>query len=186
MYGMVNNAFRRYVIDHDGEHAWNDIVTKAGLETAEFGAMMTYDDSVTLSIVEAMVAESGRDISELLREVGKSWVAFAKSTSFAGLLAMAGRDFETLMGNLDEMHAKIKSSLQAIRPPSFRCNRRADGLLEITYSSEREGLFPFVEGIFEGLAAEFDQNIAIIDFEPLSPSSAKWTLATTAVAGEAA
>lgn len=186
MYGMVNNAFRQYVIDRDGERAWNEIVAQAGLETAEFGAMMAYDDSVTLSIVGTMVSQSGRDTEELLRDVGKSWVAFAKSTPFAGLLAMAGRDFETLVGNLDDMHAKIKASLSTIRPPSFACKRRDDGLLEITYHSEREGLFPFVEGIFEGLAANFGEEVEIVDFQPQSPSSATWTLAVAAKAGQAA
>ena len=186
MYGMVNNAFRRYVIDRQGEPAWNEIVEQAGLETAEFGTMLAYDDSVTLSIVGTMVTLSGRDPAELLRDVGKFWVGFAKSTPFAGLLAMAGRDFETSVGNLDDMHAKIKSSLPEIRPPSFDCLRREDGLLEITYRSEREGLFPFVEGILEGLAADFDETIAIVGFEPLSDCSAKWTLATAAPAGEAA
>ncbi len=186
MYGMVNNAFRQYVIDREGEQAWNDIVAKAGLKTPEFGAMTAYDDGVTLSIVAAMVAQSGRDIGELLRDVGKSWVGFAKTTSFAGLLAMAGRDFETLVGNLNDMHAKIKVSLPTIRPPVFDCRRREDGLLEITYQSEREGLFPFVEGILEGLADNFGERVDIVEFEQLSPCSARWVLAVALVSGQAA
>lgn len=186
MYGMVNNAFRQYVIDREGENAWNDIVAKAELEIAEFGAMMPYDDSVTLSIIRAIVAQSGREAEELLRDVGRSWVGFAKSLPFAGLLAMAGRDFETLVSNLDDMHAKIKVSLPTICPPSFACRRRDDGLLEVTYQSEREGLFPFVEGIFEGLATDFGEQLEVVDVEPLSPSSARWTLKTAAISGRAA
>jgi hypothetical protein len=186
MYGMVNNAFRQYVIDRDGEAAWNAILAQAGLETAEFGAMTAYDDEVTFSIVGTMVAESGRDIGELLRDVGRSWIGFAKTTHFAGLLAMAGRDFETLVNNLDDMHAKIKVSLPTIRPPSFDCVRRDDGLLEISYHSEREGLFPFVEGILEGLAADFGEQVDIIEFEQVSPSSAKWIMSVVMMSGEAA
>lgn len=186
MYGMVNNAFRQYVIDRDGESAWKDIVAKAELEVPEFGAMMPYDDSITLAIIATIVSRSGRNIEELLRDVGKFWIAFAKSTPFAGLLAMAGSDFETLVGNLDDMHAKIKAILPTLRPPSFACHRRQDGLLEITYQSDREGLFSFVEGIFEGLAADFDQQLEVVDFEPLSSSSARWTLAVTVKSGAAA
>ncbi|MDH3659972.1 MAG: heme NO-binding domain-containing protein [Alphaproteobacteria bacterium] len=186
MYGMVNNAFRRYVIDREGEAAWNEIVAGAGLETAEFGAMVPYDDSVTLAIVGAMVSRSGRDVEDLLRDVGKSWVGFAKTTPFAGLLAIAGRDFETLLNNLDDMHTKIKPSLPTIRPPSFACRRRDDGLLEITYHSERESLFPFVEGIFQGVAEDFGEEIEFVDFKPQSPTSATWVLAISSAAGEAA
>ncbi len=186
MYGMVNNAFRQYVMEREGEGAWNDIVAKAELEIPEFGAMMPYDDTVTLAIVGAIASRSGQDVEKLLRDVGRFWVAFARSTPFAGLLAMAGRDFQTLVGNLDDMHAKIKASLPTLRPPSFACHRRADGLLEITYQSEREGLFPFVEGIFEGLAADFGEELEVVDFEPLSLSSARWILAVTAKSGEAA
>ncbi|MEL6964277.1 MAG: heme NO-binding domain-containing protein [Pseudomonadota bacterium] len=186
MYGMVNNAFRQYVIDREGEHAWNAVIAKAGLETLEFGAMKAYDDQVTLSIVGTMVAESGRNIDELLRDVGKSWVGFAKTTPFANLLAMAGQEFETLVSNLNDMHAKIKLSLPDIRPPSFDCRLCEDGLLEITYQSEREGLFPFVEGIFEGLAEHFGQRLSIVEFDQLSPSSARWTLSVAMMSGEAA
>ena len=103
MYGMVNNAFKQFVIDHEGEDAWDEIVSNAALETAEFGATMAYDDSVTLAILGAMVSRSGRDAPDILRDVGRSWAGFAKTTSFAGLLAMAGRDLQTLLGNLDGM-----------------------------------------------------------------------------------
>ena len=186
MYGMVNNAFRQYVIDRDGEDAWNAIIAETGLEAAEFAAMTAYDDEVTLSIVGTMVAQSGRDVEELLRDVGRSWIGFAKTTPFTNLLTMAGRDFETLVGNLNEMHAKIKVSLPTIRPPRFDCLRRDDGLLEVTYHSEREGLFAFVVGILEGLAADFGEQVDIIEFEQLSPSSAKWVLAVAMLSGEAA
>ena len=186
MYGMVNNAFRQYVIDRDGETAWNDIVTEAGLETAEFGAMTSYDDDVTMTIVEAMVARSGRDIDDLLRDVGRSWIGFAKTTSFAGLLAFAGSDYATLLGNLNDMHAKIKASLTAIRPPAFDCVTREDGLLEVTYQSEREGLFTFVEGILLGLAEEFGETVDIMVFQQLSPCSARWILTVRQLSDEAA
>ena len=186
MYGMVNNAFRQYVIDREGEQAWNDIVAGAELKTPEFGAMTAYDDGVTLSIVATMVERSGRDVGELLRDVGTSWVGFAKKTPFAGLLAMAGRDFETLVGNLNDMHAKIRVSLPTMQPPGFDCRRRDDDLLEISYQSDREGLFPFVEGILVGLAENFGEQIDIVEFEQLSPSSAKWVLAVAVTSGQAA
>lgn len=186
MYGMVNNAFRRYVIDHQGEAAWNDIVARAELETAEFGSMMAYDDSVTLSIIGAMVSESGRDPDDILKDVGRSWVRFAKTTSFAGLLAMAGQNFESLIGSLDDMHARIKTSLPALRPPSFDCQRLDGGLIEVTYHSEREGLFPFVLGVFEGLADDFEEQVDVVEFEQLSSSSAKWTLKMVTTATHAA
>ncbi len=186
MYGMVNNAFRRYVIEREGEPAWNEIVDQAGLECSEFAAMAAYDDSVTLSIVGAIASQSNRNIDELLQDVGKSWVAFAKTTPFANLLAMAGKDFEALIANLDEMHARIRTSLPTIGAPSFSCDRQENGLLEVTYRSQREGLFPFVQGIFEGLAADFGQEVEIIDFEPISASSAKWTLKIATTCDKAA
>ena len=186
MYGMVNNAFRAYVIDHQGEAAWNDIVERAGLDVGEFGGMTPYDDSVTLAIVGAMVQRSGQSVDDVLRDVGRHWIGFARTTPFANLLAMAGTDFASSIANLDEMHARIQTSLPTIRPPSFACSTRDDGHLEITYHSERDGLFPFVIGVLEGLAAGFGQQLEVIAFEALSPSSAKWTLKVAAMAEHAA
>ena len=48
MYGLVNNAIRQQVIDHEGEAAWKDIVAGAQLETPEFDAMTLYDDTPRL------------------------------------------------------------------------------------------------------------------------------------------
>lgn len=152
------------------------LVGEAALKTSEFGAMMAYDDASTLAIVEAMVVRSGRGLDEVLHDVGRSWVSFAKTTPFATLLSMAGRDFASVIANLDDMHARIRTSLPTMRPPSFSCELGEDGLLEVTYRSEREGLFPFVTGVFEGLAADFGQKLEIVAFEALSPSSAKWSL----------
>lgn len=186
MYGMVNNAFRAYVIENHGEATWHDIVAQAELDVREFGGMTPYDDGVTLAIVGAMVQQSGQSVDELLLRVGRYWVGFAKRTPFANLLAMAGRDFATLIANLDDMHARIQTSLPAIRPPSFACSTRDDGLLDVTYRSEREGLFPFVLGVFEGLAADFDQALEVVAFETLSASSARWTLKVEATSRHAA
>lgn len=55
MDGMVNNALRAYLINEKGDTAWQELVDQAALETSEFGATMSYDDAVTLSIFGAMV-----------------------------------------------------------------------------------------------------------------------------------
>lgn len=186
MYGMVNNAFRAYVIDKHGDAAWTDIVGKAELEVGEFSTMSAYEDAVTLSIVGAMVQQSGQGIDTVLRDVGRYWVTFAKTTPFGNLLAMAGGDFAAVIANLDDMHARIQASLPNMRPPGFACRLGDDGLLEVTYHSERESLFPFVLGVFEGLASHFNQALEVVEFDVLSTSSAKWSLRCTTVKEEAA
>lgn len=182
MFGMVNNAFRAYVIETEGHAAWQDIVDRAALRADEFSAMAPYDDAVTLSIIGSMAEQSGRTVDDVLRDVGRYWVTFAKTTSFANLLAMIGRDFATVIASLDQMHARIQTSLPTLRPPAFSCRECDDGLVEVTYVSAREGLFPFVLGILEGLSAEFGQEIEVVTFETLSAYSAKWTLRCHSVA----
>jgi hypothetical protein len=55
----------------------------------------------------------------------------------------------------------MRSSFPEYRPPSFRVIALEPGLLQVDYYSEREGLLPFVEGLFEGLGAHFGEEVEL-------------------------
>jgi hypothetical protein len=180
MYGMVNNAIREYVIETFGAENWEKTARSADIETGEFGSVMPYDDAITFSIVGSACQVLKRDPGDFLRAVGVHWVNFGSRSAFSSLLRFGGHTFEDFVGNLDDMHLKIKASLPELQPPSFRVEPIHEGQIRVTYHSEREGLFPFVEGLFEGLSDYFDQPVEIVNFEQLSQGAGVWTLKVAA------
>jgi len=176
MYGMVNNAVRSFVIESHGAQAWARICERAGVDQGEFAAVLPYDDALTLELIAQSSAATGDSVEQLLHKIGRYWVHFAVRSSFGPLVAFGGAHFEEFLGNLDAMHSKIKSSLPKLAPPSFKVEPLGDGTLRVSYLSCRDGLFPFVEGLFEGLSEHFGQEVAILGFEKLGPGRAQWIL----------
>lgn len=176
MYGMVNNAIREHALATWGEEVWRGMADAADIPVDGCATLQPYADAKTIALLVAAAEHSGAPLEQILRDVGRAWVAYAGLTTFAPLLATAGTDAATMIENLDAMHTHIKASLPELVMPRFSCQRGADGALDVVYSSEREGLFPFVEGLFEGMAARFGQGLDILEFTQLSASSARWRL----------
>lgn len=176
MYGMVNNAIRALVVGQHGGELWARVCDEAGVDSAEFAATMPYDDAISLRLIQQSAAATGVSVEVMLHEIGRYWVQFAARSSFGPLIQFGGAHFEAFLGNLDAMHSKIQASLPELAPPSFNVEPACDGTLVVTYRSSRDGLFPFVEGLFVGLAEHFSQPLEIVGFDRLGAGEAKWVL----------
>lgn len=150
MYGLINEAMRRHVVETAGPAAWAAITDRAGTGQS-FAALHYYDDSVTYTLVGAASEELGAPVDELLRGFGRYWSMRVGPESYADLLGATGTDVVGVLRSLDEMHARLQSLYPDLRPPSFDVDELADGRVEVHYRSEREGLVPFVVGLLEGL-----------------------------------
>lgn len=176
MYGMVNDAIREYIIETYGDSEWQNVAKAANVDTREFGSIIHYDDGVTLAIIGGACSSLKIEPPDFLRSVGMHWVDYASRSPFASLMRFGGRSFESFVANLDTMHSKIKVSLPNLKPPSFLVTTSSENQIQVTYRSDREGLFPFVEGLFAGLSKFFDQPVEIMSFQAHSAGSGTWML----------
>ena len=72
MYGLVNRALQQLVCSQRGEHIWNEIRAKAGVEDEVFMRMDSYPDDVTHRLVAAasdVLATPADAAGALLREL---------------------------------------------------------------------------------------------------------------------
>ncbi|MGB0648138.1 MAG: heme NO-binding domain-containing protein [Bradymonadia bacterium] len=160
MYGMVNDAVRGLVRSAFGEEAWKQIHTKADAPES-FVAMQTYDDEVTYNLVGAAVEVLQLDAETVLQTFGKYWVSDVATEHYASLMSNTGISFVDFVKNLDHMHQRIRTTFPDYQPPSFRVIDIGDDRIQVDYYSKREGLLPFVEGLFDGLATHFNTVISI-------------------------
>jgi len=179
MYGLVSRGIKQFLIDGHGEEAWADICTRAGVRDEDFNIRKNYADGDVYALVEAASDMLGMSSDEVLVAFGRYWPSFAKNTRFGRLLTFGGNDFESLMRNLDHMHASIAQSLPGIRNPSFTVENAPDGALLVTYYSEREGLGSFVVGLLHGCAALFGQSVTV-ELLPPEQTSGRYMVRTVA------
>jgi Haem-NO-binding len=150
VYGMINEAMRRLVVEGEGTEVWGRVAARA--ESPEsFAALAYYDDDVTYRLVDAASLELGTPATELLRKFGRYWSLRVGPENYGDILGATGTDVVSVLDNLDEMHARLQVLYPELRPPSFTVIEEGSATFEVRYSSEREGLAPFVLGLLEGL-----------------------------------
>ena len=161
MYGMINLAVRKMVVENHGEAAWTRICAGAKLTDDDFSSLQKYPDQMTYDLVAAASRELGVDADAILETFGEYWTSYAQETSFANLLRFGGRSMAEFVRNLDQMHAKIKFSLPDLQPPMFRVTEEDESGFRLHYHSDRPGLAPLVRGMLKGVARMYGTEIDI-------------------------
>jgi hypothetical protein len=150
VYGMINEAMRRHVEETAGADAWGRIAVRADAPRS-FASLHYYDDAVTYALVGAASTELGAPAEDLLRSFGHYWSLRVGPENYADILGATGTDVVSVLTHLDEMHARLQVLYPELRPPSFTVVDDGSDSFEVHYTSEREGLAPFVVGLLEGL-----------------------------------
>lgn len=176
MYGVINKSLRDMVVEQFGEAKWSEVLQRSGVPDDSFLAMQSYDDDITYSLAQACADEMEIDLSDALRAFGVHWVENTVAKQYETLMRAAGSDMLSFLGNLNNLHDRISSTFLNYRPPSFEIKKDGGEQVEILYLSERVGLTPFVEGLLHGLAARFNQEMAIIEIVPQPVARGEQTL----------
>ncbi len=151
MYGMVNQAFKQFVVGKASAEQWMQIARKAGESGDDYLVMKSYADDVTYALVANCCSQMQIAAADLLFEFGKYWIHFARQSPYQSLLADARGNLFDMLRALDKMHYQIARNLPDLRPPSFRVKAIDARTVHLLYYSERAGLEDFVRGLIAGL-----------------------------------
>lgn len=160
MYGMVNKAMHKMVVDFHGEETWLRIRERAGCEIEDFVRMDAYPDAVTYGLVGAAVEELNADPAALLRDFGVYWISYAQESGYRDFF-QACDSYISFVQQLDAMHARLQLAFRELRAPQFACTVLSPTSVRVVYRSQRHGLAPFVIGLFEGLGPVFSVKVAV-------------------------
>lgn len=155
MYGMIHRAARQMLTEQFGATVWHEIEKSAGVSEDHFISGASYEDRITLSIIDATSSVTGTGVADLLRNLGRYWIKFAGESAFASVMKMAGDNLPAFISNLNRMHGAIQSSMPNAILPEFALVRHDTNGLSVRYDSERSGLESFVAGLLEGLLNRF-------------------------------
>lgn len=161
MYGMIHQAARTLAIARLGQAEWDAMLEINGLSGRHFISMEYYPDAETMKLVGLISDRLGCDMDATFHEFGRHWVEFARSSAYGRVLQMAGGELTAFIGNLDRMHATIKSSMPRAALPGFEVLSSDADAIRVRYSSERRGLAPFVQGILTAVAERFGEPVEV-------------------------
>lgn len=161
MYGMIHRAARDFAMETLDEQVWQSILTKINFDNGHFISGQHYSDEDTFALIGALSEHLNTPVPGLLTAFGRYWIQFTGRSDYAAALAMAGDDLVTFLCNLDELHHGIQANMPDARLPSFSVLSSDEDQIVLLYTSERQGLESFVEGLLQGLLAKFSESGAI-------------------------
>ncbi len=161
MYGLVNKGVEELARAVAGDDGWERIRARADVHEVEFVGLTAYPDDLTYRLVGAASEELGMSTDEVLDAFGEHWVTYTAEQGWGPMLAAAGADLTTFLLGLDAMHARIRLTMPALAPPSFRCTDVTATSLRLHYHSHRDGLAPMVTGLLRGLGVRFDTQVQV-------------------------
>jgi hypothetical protein len=167
VYGVINKSLKDMVIEQFGTARWTSVLERSGVPTDSFLTMRSYDDQRTYALAQACADELGISLADALRAFGAHWVEHTLAHEYSTLVTASGNTLIEFLENLNALHDKISSTFLDYQPPEFDVTVRANGELEILYTSQRTGLTPFVEGLMLALGKRFGEPVEVLNIESI-------------------
>lgn len=108
MHGLINRAIEMFVRDTYGRKAWVALALRCDVGAAGFEAMLTYDDAITLALLQDLAQEQDRPVETLLEDIGTYLVSHPSSERVRRLLRFSGDDFTEFLRSLDDLPARAR------------------------------------------------------------------------------
>lgn len=159
MKGIVFNLLEEVVRREHGEHTWDQLLDRAGVDGI-YTSLGSYPDADMMKLVGAASAALGVSTDDVLRWFGRAIMPdFVKR--FPEFFA-AHRDTRSFLLTLnDVIHPEVRKILPGAEVPEFDYDTSSEAELLMGYTSSRR-LCAFGEGLING-SADFYGEKAKID-----------------------
>jgi hypothetical protein len=162
MYGLVNRAFQRFLMETYGDDAWADVAREIGLRSEGFEPLLSYPDALTDRILQAASGRLGQPAGELLEDLGTFVVAHPSYEPARRLLRFGGADFVDFLHSLDALPDRARLALPGLDFPTLQVDAAPPDRVVLTCGSGLEGFSHVLCGVLRGIADDYGA-LATID-----------------------
>jgi hypothetical protein len=161
MHGLVHRSVRSLVVSAAGEATWGEILTATQMGEADFLSMESYADESTLKLLGGVCARLQLSVDQALLALGRHWITFVEKEGYAAMLHLFGSDLRSCLKSLNQMHARMGTSLRGIHFPRFDVLSEDPKEILLEYQSTRSGMLSFLVGLLEGLSQYYQTRTEI-------------------------
>lgn len=155
MHGLINRALQCFVRDTYGADRWLEISQLAGLEFADFEAMLGYDDGLTEAVLDALVLRLGMPREAVLEDVGTYLVQHPNAESVRRLLRFGGVTFVDFLLSLDDLPDWARLAVSDLDLPKLEFCEHAANRFSVSCHSPHAGFGHVLMGILRALADDY-------------------------------
>jgi len=159
MHGLVNRSLQTFLRDTYGSALWASVAEAAGAPVSGFETMLSYDDALTDSLIEAAEATLGKPREALLEDLGIFLVSFEP---LRRLLRFSGVDYVAFLLSLDELPDRARLAVADIGLPDLSVEAEGPAEFILTVGPAHPGFRPVFAGVLRAMADDFGA-FALVD-----------------------
>ncbi|WP_322866482.1 heme NO-binding domain-containing protein [Aquicoccus sp. G2-2] len=155
MYGLINRAIQRFVIDTYGSVCWEAAMLRSDLGLSGFEAMLSYDTATTGAVVDAVAGELGRPVAEVLEDIGTYLVSHPNSEAVRRLLRFGGEDFTEFLHSLEDLPDRARLAVSDLDLPQLELSEYGLGCFRLSFSAGLDGFGHAMIGLLRSMADDY-------------------------------
>lgn len=165
MHGLINRSIERFVHDTYGEDTWMGVMRRMDLGFTEFEAMLTYEDALTVRLLEEVARELNRPEPDVLEDIGTYLVSHPSFEALRRLLRFGGVTFPEFLHSLDDLPARARLAVAELKLPALELREVSPELFSLKVDARAAGLPGFGHVIMGLLRAMADDYGALVYLE---------------------
>ncbi len=155
MHGLVNRALQRFVCDTYGDERWAEIASTAALGFDQFEPMLSYDPTITDTVIKAAAFELDKERETLLEDLGLYLVSHQNSEPLRRLLRFGGADFVGFLESLEDLPDRARLALPNRTFPDIELREVALGEYSLAVDAGLSGIGFILLGGIRGMADDY-------------------------------
>ena len=161
MHGLINRAIERFVRDTYGAHAWAQIARRAGLDFAEFEAMLIYEPTLTHAVLAAAAEELERPAPDILEDIGTYLVSHPNVEALRRLLRFGGETFTEFLYSLDDLPERARLAVSDLDLPRLELREEGADRYSLVCRGETPGFGHVVMGLLRAMADDYGALVVL-------------------------
>lgn len=158
MKGIVFNLLQQVVSEELSEDVWDSLLETTGLDGV-YTAVGSYDDQDLTALVSAASSALGKTDDEIVSWFGAKALPIL-AERYPGFFDGHSTTRPFILTLNQVIHPEVRKLFPGAYAPTFEFATVDDDGLELSYVSHRK-LCSFAEGLIEGAAAHYSENVSI-------------------------
>jgi len=155
MHGLINRSIQTFVTDTYGRPPWLDATMLADVGFENFEALLSYDDDLTLRLLDAIGAILDKPVDAVLEDLGTFLVSHPHLEPLRRLLRFGGVNFLDFLYSLDDLRDRARLAVPDLDLPQIEAEEIGGGVFDVAIRWSTEGFGHVLVGILRAMADDY-------------------------------
>ena len=161
MHGLINRSIQNFLLDMYGRQTWEDIVAAAELEFGNFEALLTYDDVLTVRVLQAAVGALDRSVEDILEDLGTYLVSHPNNEPLRRLLRFGGATFRDFLHSLNELQDRARLAVPDLELPALDLRDHSHESCTLYCATGQVGFGHVLVGVLRTMADDYGALVVL-------------------------